>query len=600
MRRMTPHERPPSLTRAVLFLCGVASVALAATAQAAPNVVLVITDDQGYGDLSCHGNPILKTPNLDQLHSESVRLTNFHVSPTCSPTRAALMSSHYSNRTGVWHTIMGRSLLREGETTLGEAFASGGYATGMFGKWHLGDNYPFRPEDRGFGRVVRHGGGGVGQTPDIWDNAYFNDTYLFDGAPKKALGYCTDVFFEEAKQFIKQSVDQRKPFFAYIATNAPHSPLHCPEQYVSPYRDKVSPVEATFFGMIANIDQNVGSLRAWLKEQGLAQDTIFIFMTDNGSAFGASVHNSGMRGHKGSCYDGGHRVPCFVHWPAGGMTNPADIERLCSHIDILPTLQDLCGLPPLEDYVLDGRSLAPLLRDPKAPWPERTIVTDSQRVPDPIKWRQSSTMTERWRLINGVELYDILVDPAQSRDLAAARPEIVEQLRSDYEAWWRDISPSFTEKARIVVGHPAENPSRLTCHDWLVEKGGVPWSQGTVRSAHQGTGYWALRVEAAGDYRVTLRRWPPEVSRAIVQGLPPGKPVPGLEAFRETTGVAIDAVLAELEIAGKQMQARVQPDDEEVTFDIQLPSGDAELRGRFVLRDGDALGAYYALVEKID
>jgi arylsulfatase A-like enzyme len=204
-----------------------------------PNVVLVVTDDQGYGDLGCHGNPILRTPNLDALYRQSVRLTDFHVGPTCAPTRASLMTGRYCNRTGVWHTIMGRSLLRRDEVTMADVFAAGGYRTGIFGKWHLGDNYPFRPQDRGFHEVLVHGGGGVGQTPDTWGNDYFDDTYLHNGTPEKFSGYCTDVWFDGAMRFIEANRD--RPFFAYLATNAPHSPYNVSERYSRPLQGQGRP-----------------------------------------------------------------------------------------------------------------------------------------------------------------------------------------------------------------------------------------------------------------------------------------------------------------------------------------------------------------------
>ena len=253
----------------LFFLCTI--LIAAATAQAAkrPNVVLVITDDQGYGDLSCHGNPVLKTPHLDKLHSESVRLTDYHVAPTCSPSRAALITGHWTNRTGVWHTIMGRSMLRANEVTIGKILGDGGYHTGMFGKWHLGDNYPYRPEDRGFQEVLRHGGGGVGQTPDFWDNAYFDGSYFHNGKAVPAKGFCTDVFFDYAKRFINKVKDDDKPFFVYLCTNAPHGPMHSPEKFSAPY-SKQGVNLGNFFGMIANIDHNVGQMRAFLKKKGLA------------------------------------------------------------------------------------------------------------------------------------------------------------------------------------------------------------------------------------------------------------------------------------------------------------------------------------------
>ncbi|MGB2821551.1 MAG: arylsulfatase, partial [Phycisphaerae bacterium] len=280
-----------------------------------PNVVLVITDDQGYGDLGCHGNEVIRTPNIDRLHGESVRLTNFHVGPTCAPTRAGLMTGRYCNCTGVWHTIAGRSLIRRDEVTMADVFAAGGYRTGIFGKWHLGDNYPFRPQDRGFQDVLVHGGGGVSQTPDYWGNDYFDDTYFRSGVPESCTGYCTDVWFDEAMKFIEAGRD--RPFFCYLPTNAPHGPYNVADSYSRPYRGLIPDQRANFYGMITNIDDNVGRLRAKLAELGIEENTILIWMTDNGTSAGCSLDenefvregfNAGMRGMKGSAYDGGHRT----------------------------------------------------------------------------------------------------------------------------------------------------------------------------------------------------------------------------------------------------------------------------------------------------
>jgi arylsulfatase A-like enzyme len=309
-------------------MCGVATLGRVAkgssgahsrASERPPNVVLVLTDDQGYGDLACLGNPILRTRNLDALYGQSVRLTDFHVSPTCSPTRAALMTGRYNNRTGVWHTVMGRSLLRRDEVTMADLFAAAGYRTGIFGKWHLGDNYPFRPQDRGFQEVLCHGGGGIGQTPDFWGNDYFDDTYWHNGVLEKSTGYCTDVWFDAALRFIESN--RHRPFFAYVATNAPHSPYRVAEKYSRLYAGQTVP-NAGFYGMITNIDENVGRLMRTLQRLGLEENTILIFMTDNGTAAGmqgGKGFNAGMRGTKGSEYDGGHRVPCFLHWPAGDL-----------------------------------------------------------------------------------------------------------------------------------------------------------------------------------------------------------------------------------------------------------------------------------------
>ena len=490
----------------------------------APNVVIVITDDQGYGDLSCHGNPVLKTPSLDALYAESIRLTDYHVSPTCAPTRSSLQSGHWANRTGVWHTIMGRSMLRVGEPTIGEVFSNSGYATGMFGKWHLGDNYPFRPEDRGYTHVLRHGGGGVGQTPDVWDNAYFDDTYFLNGTPTKFKGYCTDVFFENAKQFIAEQAEANKPFVAYISTNAPHGPLHAPVESAKKYADQNKKL-ANFFGMIDNIDTNVGQLRAFLTEKNLADNTIFIFTTDNGTAGGKNVFNAQMRGKKGSQYDGGHRVPFFVYWPAGELNRPTDVKPITHAVDVLPTLIDLCKLKVDAELKFDGKSIVSLLRgkpDPEVDWNNRVMITDSQRVKDPIMWKASSVMTSRWRLIDGKELYDMDSDPSQKRDVAAAYPAEVRELRAQYQTWWEEIEPSFSDATAIIVGNSAENPARLTCHDWICEVN-PPWNQSAVRRAKttpRGTGFWNIEVETAGKYRIELRRWPKEANAGVNDALP--------------------------------------------------------------------------------
>ena len=572
---------------------------LAALAADRPNVVLIMTDDQGYGDLSCHGNPVLKTPQLDQLHSESVRLLDYHVSPTCSPTRSALLTGHWTNRTGVWHTIMGRSMLRENEVTLGQIFKDSGYATGMFGKWHLGDNYPYRPEDRGFTEVLRHGGGGVGQTPDYWDNAYFDGSYWHNGVPTPAKGFCTDVFFDYAKRFIKAQKKADKPFLAYIVTNAPHGPMHSPKKYSEPYQAQ-NPNLANFYGMIANIDDNVGKMRAFLKKEGLEENTIFIFTTDNGSSSGWRLFNAGMRAGKGSEYDGGHRVPFFVHWPKGGLTGGRDVQPITAHVDVVPTLIDLCGATPPKNVKFDGVSIKPLLTQTAEDWPDRMLVTDSQRVKDPIKWRKSSVMTSDWRLINGKELYAIKDDPGQEKNIADKHPQVVQRLTKFYDAWWKELEPTFANATAIYLGHPAENPARLTSHDWITT-GSTPWNQNHIRRAVTGkgnTGFWNVKVHQSGDYEVRLRRWPKEADLAIDSPLAPGAPVPGAKAFREAPGQRIQPVKATLQIGDVKQEAAVESGAKEVVFNLSLKAGKTRLTALFETAEGKTYGASYAYVTK--
>lgn len=598
----------------------------AAQAQDRPNIVLVITDDQGYGDLGHTGNPVIRTPHVDALAAESSNLTDYHVAPTCSPTRSALLTGHWTDRTGVWHTVNGRSMLRENEVTVAEMLKEAGYATGMFGKWHLGDNFPYRPEDRGFTEVYRHGGGGVGQTPDLWDNAYFDGRYFHNGEIVEAKGFCTDVFFDEARRFIREQAAEKRPFFAYIATNAPHGPYHAPPKYLDLYKGQ-DPVIAAFYGMITNIDDNVGATRELLRELGIAENTLFIFTTDNGTSSGAKVFNAGMRGAKGSEYEGGHRVPFIAHWPAAGWNRKHVDETLAHAIDLAPTLLEIAGAKKPEKVTFDGRSIRTLL-DPSADrsaWPhERMIVTDSQRVRDPIKWKQTAVMSGKWRLVNGKELYDIATDPGQQRNLFAEQAERVAAMTAFYDAWWAELEPTFARTTEIYLGHPDHPVVSLTGHDWIQEEL-PPWNQQHIRegdgyalapkkavkgkkavpaqadppkSVHRG--HWAVKAVTAGDYTVSLRRWPLEADHPITAGLPPGADVPGAsKAYRARPGLAIAAVSATMRLDGKDLGTLPVPEGAtHVDFEVELSAGSHQLAPVFTDARGNEIGAYYAIVTK--
>jgi arylsulfatase A-like enzyme len=563
-----------------------------------PNVVFVITDDQGYGDLGCHGNPIIKTPNLDKLHSESIHLANFHVGPTCAPTRAGIMTGRYCNCTGVWHTIMGRSLLRANEATMGDVFSANGYRTGLFGKWHLGDNYPFRPQDRGFEVALYHGGGGVSQTPDYWGNDYFDDTYMRNGKPEAFTGYCTDVWFSQAMRFIEENRDH--PFFCYLSTNAPHGPYNVADSYSDPYRGKVPDYRANFYGMITNIDDNMARLRTRLKELGIEDNTILIFMTDNGTSGGCSLdrgqfvkegYNAGMRGMKGSEYDGGHRTPLFMRWPAGGFAEGRDVNQLTANIDVLPTLIDLCGIRRPEGVEFHGVSLKPLLTGQESEWPDRVVVTDSQRVEYPIKWRKSAVMTDRWRLVNGVELYDIQADPGQQSDVAKDYADVVQELREHYEEWWNIVSATFDDPCPIVIGSEREKISRITTHDWHGEQ--CAWNQGQIRQGLECNGYWIVQVAEAGEYEFELRRWPREEDKAITEG------IPGEITDWYHGGRAIDFRKARIRIEDQEQEKDVEPEAKGVKFTISLNAGITRLQTSLTDADGVSIGAYYVYASRL-
>lgn len=569
----------------IAALCGQSLFAHSAQA-AAPNVVLIITDDQGYGDIGAHGNSMIQTPHMDALWRESVRLTDFHVDPTCAPTRSALMSGRYSNRTGVWHTIMGRSLMDPRELTLAEVFQANGYRTGMFGKWHLGDNFPLRPEDQGFEDVVRHGGGGVGQGPDWWGNDYFDDTYWRNGKPEKFTGYCTDVWFSEALRFMGENKD--RPFFCYLSTNAPHGPLNVDPKYSDPYAEKGVPdAMSKFYGMITNIDENLGRLRAFLDSNGLAENTILIFMTDNGTANGqprgkkkpGEWHgfNAGMRGAKGSEYDGGHRVPFHVHWPAGGLAEGRDVDQLTAHIDVLPTLVDLCGLEKPSGPAVDGTSLKSLLYGDRDSLRERTLFVHSQRILHPQKWRKTAVMTQKWRLVNGKQLFDMSADPGQSHNVAQAHPQVLAKLSRAYDGWWESLRPTFGEYVRIGLGSPADNPTRLMSHDWLVEdQKDSAWHPSLVERGLEASGPCAVDVLADGRYRIDLYRWPRHLKRRA------------------------DMRHARLHIGDIEVEQEVNADATHASFELDLKQGPAMLQSWLTGQQGQKYGAYFVWVERLD
>jgi hypothetical protein len=378
-------------------------------------------------------------------------------------------------------------------------------------------------------------------------------------------------------KFIEANKD--RPFFCYLPTNAPHGPFRVPGKYSRPYMGKG--VKYLFCGMIANIDENMGRLMSKLKELAIEDDTILIFMTDNGTSGGR--FSARMRGSKGSEYDGGHRVPFFIRWPDGGIGGGTDVERLTAHIDVLPTLIELCRLKQPDDVKLDGDSIVGLLTGSAKNWPDRTIITDSQRVEFPIKWHKSATMTDRWRLVKGKELYDKKADPGQRKDIADKHPDVVAKLRKQYDNWWADISKRFLEYCRIIVGSDHENPSVLTSHDWHTHG---PWNHDQIRQAQERNSFWAVEVARDGEYEIELRRWPKEADAAITTGIEGGE--------------AISATTARLRIAGFNETKPVPENAKAVTFKLRLKACKTKLQTWFTDEDGQSRGAYYVYVRRLD
>jgi arylsulfatase A-like enzyme len=506
---------------------------------ARPNVVLIITDDQGYGDLGIHGNPKIHTRNLDRLARESVQFQSFYVSPVCSPTRASLMTGRYNYRTGVVDTYLGRSLMHTDEVTLAEMLASAGYRTGIFGKWHLGDNYPLRAMDQGFQESLVLNGGGIGQPSDpVGGESYFDPLLRRNGVWVKTKGYVSDVITDAALKFIGE--DRDRPFFAYLAFNAPHTPLEVPERYYAKYKqmnlkpeDFPSGTEAgghpipqnfdpdttaKIYGMVENIDDNVGRLLHRLDELKLSDNTVVIFLTDNGPQ--QPRYNAGMFQRKGSTHEGGIRVPFFVRW-RGRFAAGRKVDRIAAHIDVAPTLLEVCGVAKPSRVRFDGVSLLPLLKGERVDWPDRTLFFQWHRGDTPELYRAFAARSRQYKLARpagqtgqtgqtgrqndgarsqAFKLYDMQHDPLETRDLAAAQPEVVEKMKRAYDAWFKDVTRDYADPqrsvARIFIGSPQENPVRLTRQDWRGPQAG--WTP-------QSLGHWEVNVSRAGTYAVAAR-----------------------------------------------------------------------------------------------
>ena len=488
-----------------------------------PNVILIMTDDQGYGDLGVHGNPRINTPHLDKFAEESVEVESFYVCPVCAPTRASLMTGRYNYRTGVTDTFLGRAMMHADEVTIAEMLRGSGYRTGIFGKWHLGDNYPMRPMDQGFEESLVHAGGGLCQPAGPPNNSYFDPSLLRNGKRVKTKGYCSDVFTDAVIEFITKH--RREPFFVYLPFNCPHGPFQIAEQYARPYEDMgMKPGDfpavdgghplagipgntAKVYGMVTNIDNNVGRLLDKLDSLRLSENTIVIFLTDNGP--NGARYNAGMKAHKGSVYEGGIRTAFYVRWP-GRLRPGRKVDRIAAHIDVTPTLLEACGLDVPEGIKLDGRSILPLLLGRDVDWPDRTLHFQWHRGDVPVPYRAFAARSQDYKLLHAgsvapgtsaadvpLELYDMRSDPLETRNLADERPEIVRRMCRDYEAWLADVGRDHGYEApRILIGTPHENPTILTRQDWR----GPSASWGA-----KGLGHWEIAVPEAGTFQITCR-----------------------------------------------------------------------------------------------
>ena len=479
-------------------------------ASSKPNIIFVLTDDQGMGDLSCMGNDLLKTPHLDEFHVQSTRFTDYHVSPTCSPTRAALMSGCRPFDVGVSHTVLQRERMSLDVVTLPQALKSAGYNTGLFGKWHLGDSPEYLPQNRGFDEVLMHGSGGIGQY-DWGDfeanvhNRYFDNVLLHNDTVVQTKGYCTDVFFHAALAWIKQQLEAGETFFAYIPLNAPHGPMIAPESYKKRFLDQgFNDDTAARYGMIENIDDNIGLMMQKLEAWNALENTLIIFMTDNGGSNkplvwqdGAEkpMFNAGMRGGKGSPFEGGTHVPSFWYWK-GVLNEGTDISCLTAHIDVYPTLCELAGAAlPEGSLKPNGRSLVPLLFDPNADWPDRKLFIHkgrwgqgrgSQATREESQYCGGVVRTSRWRWVAELHdgqpvfwLSDISVDPGDTTNVIDQYPDVAQQLKESFDAWWESTEPYLVNEGLMNIP-PAQQPFQVMYKKQFEEMGIPEWKPADI------------------------------------------------------------------------------------------------------------------------
>ncbi len=474
-----------------------------------PNVLLIMTDDQGYGDIHSHGNDSLDTPNLDRLAEQGARLQRFFVSPVCAPTRASLLTGRYHLRCGVFGVTRGAETMRASEVTLAELLRQAGYQTACFGKWHNGAHYPHHPNGQGFDQFV-------GFCAGHWNN-YFNSRLEENGQPRQTSGYINDVFTSRSIDFIK--ANKNSPWFCYLAYNTPHTPWQVPDRYWEKYgqRQLKNQQARCAYAMVENIDENVGRLLEALDTAKLADHTIVVFLTDNGA--NSDRYNAGMKGRKGSLHEGGSRVPCFIRFP-GRIPPQTRLAPITAHIDLLPTLCDYAGVPIAEELKLDGTSLVPLLSPVAgraAPWPNRTLFCHWGGRPNRQRANRGAVRTDRWRAVRSKtwELYDMQADPGQRTDVAKDHPQVVKDLAGRFDRWWQDVTSEGFEPIPTEIGHPTAPVVTFPGHEAILQPargkgisyhGRAGWANDWVANwtDPRATARWPIKAIAPGKYQVQL------------------------------------------------------------------------------------------------
>jgi len=615
-------------TTALICLAAAALFAPFSLLAQSPNVIIVLTDDQGYGDFSINGNPVIKTPNIDKLGNSAIRFTDFHVAPMCTPTRGQLMTGMDAMRNGAINVSSGRSLIDPSLKTMADVFKEAGYSTGLFGKWHLGDNYPYRPEDRGFDEAIWFPSSHLNSVADYWDNDYFDDFYNHNGRRERFNGYCTDVFTDEAISWMKKKAESSEPFFTFLPFNAAHWPPYVPDKYRGParkalegnptvleklskakmnpyYGDDIKEALVTFLAMGLNIDENVGKLMKFLETDGLMDNTIVVFLTDNGSSFGRHYYNAGMKGGKQELFEGGHRVPLFIKGPESIVGKPSVIDELCHVQDLLPTLASAVGVKKLP-HPMDGVDLLPLMKQDVKQLEDRMLVVNFTKTPGKVffpeqdnpdnaaapKKDRGAVLWKSWRYLNDKTLYDVSKDPHQDKDIAEEHPEVVEAMSNHLNTWWDDVKDDAAKIHRIVIGSPEENPMMLTACDWyniFVDM------QKQVRKGAKKSGYWHVVVDQPGTYDFELRRWPVESGFGLNDSISETKVTDGILQ----KGVAFPIASASIMVGDEEQSTKVSPQDKSARFTFKLHAGKTSILTYFVDGEGKRIsGAYYLYVNR--
>jgi len=563
-----------------------------------PNIILIMTDDQGYGDFGFMGNPLIETPNIDALAERSAQMTNFYVSPVCAPTRASLMTGRYNYRTRAVDTFLGRAMMDTEEITIAEIMRDAGYATSIFGKWHLGDNYPMRPQDQGFDEVLVHRGGGIGQESDPvgGEGKYTNPILFHNGEQVTENGFCTDIYFNKAMKWIEEKKNEEKPFFVYLSTNTPHTPVaDVPDELYQKYKklnlnnnqfpqssghplpeESDTDRRARIYAMITNIDQNMGKLFSKLSDLEITDNTMVIFLTDNGP--NGNRYVAGMRGYKTMVYEGGIRSPLLIQWSNGKLKPKIRINKVAAHIDLLPTILEACEIALPNNHQIDGESFLPLLRGVEIELVDRSIVLQAHRGNKPVPYHNFALRTNNWKLLHSsgfrkesftgdpqFELYDMNNDPLEMTNLAMSKPEIVNQLKMKYDEWYTDVSSTRVDNytaPRIPIGTVYENPVVLTRQDWQ-QISENPWLE-------HATGYWRLKASENTTYTILIRFRKKEISGEVI-----------------------------LKINNKIYKKKLVLGKNEIVFEsINIPEGDIDLQAQLQFSKCKVIGSWQVEVKK--